>query len=97
MVPILLGIVAGILAFLPLFGAMRLSRRVTEMKASTVGLYALAGACISLLILIVCTVVCGITARGSIVPFTVAEGVAFLGFTIAYVMYKNALLRKRPN
>lgn len=96
-VPILLGIVAGILAFLPYFVAMRLSRRKASASSLNLGMFGLAGACVSLLILIICTVVCGITARGSIVPFTVAEGVAFLGFTIAYVMYKNAFLRKRPN
>lgn len=96
-VAILLGVVAGILAFLPYYAAMRLSRRAATSSSLNLGLYGLGGACVSLLILIICTVVCGITARGSIVPFTVAEGVAFLGFTIAYVTCKNALFRKRPN
>ncbi len=31
---------------------------------------------------------CAFNARGALVPFVVAEGIVFLGATIAYVVYK---------
>ena len=86
---IALGIAAGLLGFLPLFLSMRLSRRLASTKTLSLGLCGLGGACISLIILVVLTVICGINARGQIVGFTVAEGVTFLAITIAYVIFKQ--------
>ena len=85
---IMLGVLAGIFGFLPLFFAMRLSRRLVSTKSLSLGLCGLGGACISLIILVVATIVCGINARSEIVGFVVAEGVTFLGLTIAYVLFK---------
>ena len=44
---IALGIMTGILGFLPLFLSLRLSRRSTSTHALTIGLYGLAGVAIS--------------------------------------------------
>lgn len=85
---IVLGALAGALGFLPIFLAMRLSRKLVSSKTSSLGLCGLGGACISLIVLIVATVACGMLARSEIVGFVIAEAVVFLGSTIAYVLFK---------
>lgn len=92
---IALGVLSGIIGFLPLFLSLRLSRRSRSTQALILGMYGLAGVCVSLLVLIVATVACGILARDAIVPFVIAEAVVFLGSTIAYVMYKNAPAKRK--
>ena len=44
---IALGVLTGFLGFLPMFIALRLSRRSTSTQALTIGLYGLAGAAVS--------------------------------------------------
>lgn len=92
---IALGILTGILGFLPLFLSLRLSRRSASTHALTLGLYGLVGVCISLVILIVGLVACAMLARDALIPFVIAEGIVFLGCTIAYVLYKNVLAKRR--
>lgn len=92
---IVLGIVTGFLGFLPLFLSLRLSRRSTSTAALTTGLYGLAGVAISLVILVVGLIACALLARESLVPFVVAEAVVFLGCTIAFVVYKNVLAKRK--
>lgn len=92
---IALGILTGILGFLPLFLSLRLSRRSTSIHALTVGLYGLVGVCVSMVILIAGLIACAMLARDSLVPFVVAEGVVFLGCTIAYVLYKNVFAKRK--
>lgn len=92
---IVLGILTGILGFLPLFLSLRLSRRSTSTQALTLGLYGLAGVAISLVILVVGLIICAMLARDGLVPFVVAEGVVFLGCTIAFVLYKNVLAKRK--
>lgn len=92
---IALGMLTGILGFLPLFLSLRLSRRSTSTQALTIGLYGLAGVAVSLVILIVGLLACAMLARDGLVSFVVAEGVLFLGCTIAYVVYKNVLAKRK--
>lgn len=92
---IVLGIATGVLGFLPLFLSLRLSRRSTSMHALTIGLYGLAGVAISLVILIAGLIACAMLARDGLVGFVVAEGVVFLACTIAFVVYKNVLARRK--
>ena len=66
-----LGILTGILGFLPLFFALRLSRRSTSTSPLTVGLYGLGGVSVSLVILVVGLLLCAVMAREQIVPFAV--------------------------
>lgn len=92
---IVLGIATGVLGFLPLFLSLRLSRRSTSMHALAIGLYGLAGVAISLVILIAGLIACAMLARDGLVGFVVAEGVVFLACTIAFVVYKNVLARRK--
>ena len=92
---IVLGMLTGILGFLPVFLSLRLSRRSTSTQALTIGLYGLAGVAVSLVILIVGLLACAMLARDGLVSFVVAEGVLFLGCTIAYVVYKNVLAKRK--
>ncbi len=92
---IMLGVLTGILGFLPLFLSLRLSRRSTSTQALTVGLYGLAGVVISLVVLIASLLACAMLARDGLVSFVIAEGVVFLGSTIVYFVYKNALAKRK--
>ena len=65
------------------------------MQALTIGLYGLAGVAISLVILVVGLVICAVLARDGLVGFVVAEGVVFLACTIAFVVYKNVLAKRK--
>lgn len=93
--PIVLGALAGALGFAPIFLSMRLSRRSASQAALTIGLYGLVGVFASLVVLIAGLLACAFNARGVLVPFVVAEGIVFLGATIAYVVYKNVLAKRR--
>ena len=92
---IALGILTGVLGFLPLFLSLRLSRRSTSTHALTLGLSGLVGVCISMVILIAGLIACAILVRESLVSYVVAEGVVFLGCTIVYVLYKNVLAKRK--
>lgn len=92
---IMLGVLTGILGFLPLFLSLRLSRRSTSTQALTVGLYGLAGVAISLVVLIAGLLACAMLVRDGLVSFVIAEGVVFLGSTIVYFVYKNALAKRK--
>ena len=50
---------------------------------------------VSLVVLIVGLLACAMLARDGLVSFVVAEGVVFLGSTIAYVVYKNVLAKRK--
>ena len=92
---IALGIVTGILGFLPLFLSLRLSRRSTSTHA-TIGLYGVAGVAISLVILVAGLIACAIFCIATrLVGFVVAEGIVFLGCTIAFVCTKNVLAKRK--
>ena len=91
---IALGLVTGILGFLPLFLSLRLSRRSTSTHALAIGLYGLAGVAISLVILVAGLIACAMLARDGLVGFVVAEGIVFLGCTISCVVYKNVLAKR---
>lgn len=92
---IALGIVAGIVGFIPLFVALRLSRKSTSMSPLNAGLYGLAGFFVSLVVVAIALIVCALVARGSVVPFAVAEIITLVVATSLYVVYKNVLQKKR--
>lgn len=89
------GIVAGLVGFLPLFVSLRLALRSESLSAMTTGLYGLVGVFISLIIVAAALIVCAVVARDQVLPFAVAEIVAFIGFTSAYVVYKNVLAKRK--
>ena len=88
---ILIGAGAGLLGFIPLFIALRLSRRSASATALNAALYGLAGVSVSLVVLIVELIVCAIVARPLVLPFGIAEMLALIVPTAAYVVYKNGL------
>ena len=92
---ILAGALTGFVGFMPLFISLRLSRRSESINAMTAGLYGLAGVAISLVLLIAGLLTCAFVAREGLVSFTLAEAVVFLGSTIAYVVYKNVLAKRK--
>lgn len=89
------GLLAGIGGFLPLFAAMRLSLRLTAGGPFSAGLCGLGGVFVSLIVLSIATIACGIVARGGIIGFVAAEGITFLGLTIVYVLFKLGIIRVR--
>lgn len=95
LVPVVAGIVAGIVGFLPLFISLRLSRRSASLSAMGTGLYGLAGTFVSLIIVAVALIVCAVTNREVVLPFGVAEIVALIVSTSAYVVYKNVLAKRK--
>ncbi len=78
---IALGVLTGFLGFLPMFFALRLSRRSTSTQALTIGLYGL--------------VACGLLAREGLISYVIAEILTFLVSTIAFVLYKNVLAKRK--
>lgn len=92
---IALGVLTGFLGFLPMFFALRLSRRSTSTQALTIGLYGLAGSAVSLVVLIVGLVACGLLAREGLISYVIAEILTFLLSTIAFVLYKNVLAKRK--
>ena len=91
-----LGILSGVLGFLPFYVSLKLLRRSATVAPISIGIYGLGGALISLLILMVVLIVCAVLARDSILPFALSEIVVFLGCTIVFVIYKNVLAKRKP-
>ena len=93
---ILAGALTGFVGFLPLLISLRLLRRSQSVQSFNVAFYGLAAVAVSLVILVIGLLVCAFTARDSLIAFTVAESVVFVGATIACVVYRNVLrTRKR--
>lgn len=88
---IVIGAFAGLIGFIPLFVALRLSRRSTSTQALNAALYGLAGVFVSLVVLIVELIVCAQVARPLVLPFGIAEMLALIVSTAVYVVYKNGL------
>ena len=85
---IALGILAGIAGFIPLFIALRLSRKSTSTSP-------LSGFFVSLIVVAVALIICAVVAREMVLPFAVAEILTLVVVTSIYVVYKNVLAKKR--
>lgn len=59
------------------------------------GLYGLAGVFVSLIIVAVALIVCAVVSRDSVLPFAIAEILALILSTSAYVVYKNVLAKRK--
>lgn len=92
---IALGILAGIAGFIPLFIALRLSRKSTSTSPLSAGLYGLGGFFVSLIVVAVALIICAVVAREMVLPFAVAEILTLVVVTSIYVLYKNVLAKKR--
>lgn len=95
LIAVIAGIAAGIVGFMPLFVSLRMARRSASLSAMSTGLYGLAGVFVSLIIVAVALIVCAVAARDQVLPFGVAEIVALIVSTSAYVLYKNVLAKRK--
>lgn len=95
LVAVILGIVIGVVGFIPMFASLRLSRRFELLNAMTLGLYGLTGVFVSLIIVAVALIVCAVVAREFVVPFAVAEIISLILSTSIYVVYKNVLAKRK--
>ena len=59
------------------------------------GLYGLAGVFVSLIVVAVALILCAVIARDMVLPFGIAEIVALIVTTSAYVVYKNVLAKRK--
>ncbi|CDD66902.1 putative uncharacterized protein [Eggerthella sp. CAG:368] len=89
------GLGAGVIGFLPLFIFLRLGRRSASLSPMNAGLYGLAGTFVSLIIVAAALIVCAVVAREAVLPFGIAEIVALVVSTSVYVVYKNALAKRK--
>lgn len=85
---IVLGIIAGLLGFAPLFVAMNMARRFPSTNSLSLGLFGLGGVSVSLVILAIALFIVGFNAKDQLVFFAVSEAAVFLGCTIAYFVYR---------
>lgn len=92
---IVFGVLAGLIGFAPLAVSANLMRRHPSTGTLSLGLYALGGVVVSLVVLVVGAVLCAVLARDGVVAFIAAEGVVFLGVTIAYVLRRNQVLKRK--
>lgn len=92
---ILLGAVAGFLSFLPLFAAIRISRRVTSVRMLASAANALLGCAVSLIVAIAGLLLCSNVAHDELLAFGCAEIVVLVASTSVYVVYKNILAKRK--
>ena len=90
-----LGLVAGVLGFIPLAVSMRMAHRTTSTQAMTVGFYALAGVAVSMVILVAGLILVGVFAKEGLIPFVACEVGSFLLLTIVYVFYRNVFAQRK--
>lgn len=89
---VVLGALSGALAFLPLFGGLRLARRATS--TSNLGQMGalLLGVLLSFIILAGTAIACILVARDLAFPFVLSEAIALIVVAIGYGVTK--MLRK---
>ena len=95
LVAILAAIGAGLLGFLPLFAALRLSQRNVNANMLTTATFGLVGSFVSLIVLGVLLFACSRVAHDVLVPFAVAEIAALIIITSVYVLFKNVLSKRK--
>ena len=94
-IAIALGALAGFIGFVPMFVALRLSRKVPAQGTMEAALFGLAGTFVSLIIVIVALIMCRVFAADSVLPFGVAELVTLIVVTCGFVLYKNVLQKRK--
>ena len=89
---IILGAVWGVVGFLPLFGGLRLSRRIPADSAFGQMGVCRVGLAVSFLVLLIGVLVCSKVARPLSLPFVLAEAIAL---SISAVSYGIAKMLRR--
>ncbi|MEF9841219.1 MAG: hypothetical protein RR955_04045 [Raoultibacter sp.] len=88
----ILGVIAGILGFLPLLGSLHLTKKVTTTSNLSHAGALLLGVLLSFLILAGALILCVAVARDMLLPFALGEVLTLSCAAIAYGIYK--LVRK---
>lgn len=91
-VAILLGIVVGVLGFLPLVGGLRLTRQANAGSNMVSMSMLLLGVIVSMLVLAIPLIIVVLNFRDLIFPFVLAEAIALVVAAIVYGVVK--LVRK---
>lgn len=88
----MLGAVAGVLGFLPLFAGLRLARRATDTSNLGHAGALLLGLLISVVVIFASAIACIVIARDQVLPFVLAEVIALSVSAIGFGFCK--LVRK---
>lgn len=91
-VAILLGIVVGVLGFLPLIGGLRLTRKANAGNNMVSMSMLLLGLLVSMLVLALPLIIVVLNWRDLVFPFVLAEAIALVVTAIVYGVVK--LVRK---
>lgn len=94
-VAIILGILAGAIGFIPIFVAIRLSRRSTSTSVMSAAACGLLGSLVSLIVVVVELLLCSHLAHDVLLPFGISELLALIVVTAVYVVYKNVLAKRK--
>lgn len=94
-VAIILGIIAGAIGFIPIFVAIRLSRRSTSTSVMSAAACGLLGSFVSLVVVVVELLLCSKLAHDVLLPFGISELLALIVVTAIYVVYKNMLAKRK--
>ena len=86
------GILAALLGFAPLWGALKLSRRSQSMLVLEAAGQGLIGIFFSLIVLGGALFAVSRIARESVLLFGIVEIVAFVGVTSVYFMWRNRVI-----
>lgn len=84
---VLLGAIAGVLGFLPLFCALRASKKVSPHSNLGYGALLMLGVFASLLILIVVVLLCYFFAREELIRFVLSTAITLIIITVVYGIY----------
>lgn len=92
---IVIGILAGIVGFLPLFASMRLSRKSLSLSTANTALYGLGGVFVSLVVAAAALIICAMVARSQVLPFGLAEMLALIVSTSVYTLYRSGIIDRK--
>lgn len=91
-VAIVVGALAGVAGFVPLFAGLRMTRRVTDTSNLGHAGALLLGVLLSVAVLFVAAIACALLAREFVLPFVLAEvvalSVAAIGFGVSNLVRK---------
>ena len=90
---IVLGAISGVLGFLPLYGGLQMSKKVTRTSNFGYAGTLLLSVFVSFVILVGTLIVCVVLARDMVVPFVAAEAIALVVTAVIFGIMKRARRR----
>ena len=92
---IALGLLAGLIGFVPIFISLRVTRRMSSGAIMSLAMCGLGGIFASLVLLVVMLILCAKLAHDALIGFAIAEVAVFLVCTIVYVLVKTRTFKKK--